>query len=76
VRETNLVSDTYGLEVLLDTIRSQVASRRIDVYPLFKDFDRRHGFTKGVTMPQFRRLLNQTLNMTFTPTEATLLQER
>ena len=39
----------------------QVDSRRVELYPLFKDFDRSTAYTRVVTPTQFGRILTQQL---------------
>lgn len=76
VSDLKNVGPTNGfseLEALLERIRTHINARRIDVYPLFNDFDRRHGFTKGVTEQQFARLLDTTLGMALSPRDVKLL---
>ena len=60
VREVNALGpeDEARVAALLESFRAKVVERRVDTYPLFKDYDRKFGFTKGVTPSQFRRLLD------------------
>ncbi|KAL9961377.1 hypothetical protein ACROYT_G030301 [Oculina patagonica] len=43
---------------ILNQIAETVRKRRLMVYPYFKDFDRSKGYTRGVTKPQFARMLH------------------
>eukprot|EP00055_Hartaetosiga_balthica_P000686 m.137217 g.137217 ORF g.137217 m.137217 type:complete len:950 (+) comp11451_c0_seq1:201-3050(+) len=58
---------------LLANITKRVDQRGLDLYPHFRDFDRRSGFTKGVTWPQFQRLLDLTLGMDLSENDVVLL---
>lgn len=74
VRETNELhpDDETVLQGLLAELRHEVTTKRIDVYPPFKDLDRSFGFTKGVTQTQFERLLS-TLNLGVSRREVQLI---
>ena len=65
VRDDNDLSpeDEDRVQRVLADIRAHVDERNLDLYPQFRDFDRRNGFTKGVTRAQFRRLLDLTLSL-------------
>lgn len=43
---------------ILNQMAETVRKRRLMVYPYFKDFDRSKGYTRGVTKPQFARMLH------------------
>jgi len=43
---------------ILQDLANQVRKRRLMAYPYFKDFDRSTGYTRGVTKPQFSRMLH------------------
>eukprot|EP00730_Choanoeca_flexa_P001347 TRINITY_DN10595_c0_g1_i1.p1 TRINITY_DN10595_c0_g1~~TRINITY_DN10595_c0_g1_i1.p1 ORF type:complete len:844 (+),score=153.32 TRINITY_DN10595_c0_g1_i1:1-2532(+) len=76
---TQLVRETAGsdkspeLQALIDDLHKHVSALRLDPYPQFREFDRRHGFTKGVSPSQFHRLLDMTLKRHFTEAEVKLL---
>ncbi|EGD76931.1 hypothetical protein PTSG_07272 [Salpingoeca rosetta] len=65
VRDENELAgeDEERVQLVLAAIKQHVDERNLDLYPQFRDFDRRHGFTKGVTRAQFRRLLDLTLGL-------------
>lgn len=60
------------LEEVLGRLRSEVKKRRLLLYPYFKDYDRGKGYTRGVTKPQFGRLLDF-LSLQVTPEELKLI---
>lgn len=52
------------VQEILDRLASDVRKRRLMVYPFFKDFDRSKAYTRGITKPQFERMLHVlTLNL-------------
>lgn len=57
---------------ILKEIAETVRKRRLMVYPYFKDFDRSKGYTRGVTKPQFARMLHF-LSITVRPQDLALL---
>lgn len=63
------------LEELLADIRTYISAQRLDPYPHFREFDRRLGFTKGVTTTQFHRLLDMTLKRPFSEAQVALLAD-
>lgn len=68
--------DETQIASVLSAIKRHVEEHDLDLYPYFKDFDRKSGFTKGVTRPQFRRLLDMTLRMPISEHDVTLLCEK
>eukprot|EP00043_Microstomoeca_roanoka_P011844 m.112038 g.112038 ORF g.112038 m.112038 type:complete len:931 (-) comp15315_c1_seq1:1540-4332(-) len=75
VTDENTLDDESEEQVqnVLASIRQHVTERNLDLYPQFRDFDRRQGFTKGVTKAQFRRLLDLTLAMTISDYDVDLI---
>eukprot|EP00049_Salpingoeca_infusionum_P007962 m.128503 g.128503 ORF g.128503 m.128503 type:complete len:947 (-) comp13872_c2_seq1:463-3303(-) len=63
VSEKNVLTQEQEDDVaaVLDEIRSVIAERQLDLYPAFKEVDRKAGFTRGVTPAQFHRLLDSSL---------------
>ncbi|XP_062506736.1 uncharacterized protein LOC134183259 [Corticium candelabrum] len=51
-------SDESHMVQLLSRLSDIVRKRRLLIYPMFKDFDRGKGYTRGVTKPQFSRILH------------------
>ncbi|CAB4016979.1 uncharacterized protein LOC110234356 [Paramuricea clavata] len=46
------------VQEILERLASEVKRRRLMVYPFFKDFDRSKAYTRGITKPQFERMLH------------------
>eukprot|EP00056_Hartaetosiga_gracilis_P006474 m.96950 g.96950 ORF g.96950 m.96950 type:complete len:944 (+) comp12479_c1_seq2:59-2890(+) len=65
--------DELRAQELLNKMRQRIDERGLDLYPQFRDVDRRSGFTKGVTWPQFQRLLDLTLSMNLSDYDVVLL---
>lgn len=57
---------------VLQEFAETVRKRRLMVYPYFKDFDRSKGYTRGVTKPQFSRMLHF-LSLNIQPQDLALL---
>eukprot|EP00117_Sycon_ciliatum_P041916 scpid16142/ scgid5850/ len=55
---TLTINEEQDVEELLSRLRSSVDSRQLMTYPLFKDFDWSGAYTRGITAPQFRRMLD------------------
>jgi Ca2+-binding EF-hand superfamily protein len=49
--------DEKRVQEILARLKVEVSCRRLLLYPYFRDFDRGKGYTRGVTKPQFERLL-------------------
>jgi hypothetical protein len=56
-------------------LKAEVSRRRLLLYPYFRDFDRGKGYTRGVTKPQFERLL-AFLSISLTPEEMKLVVQK
>jgi Ca2+-binding EF-hand superfamily protein len=46
------------LEHIMEDLKTQTRKRRLLLYPYFTDFDKKKGFTRGVTKAQFERILH------------------
>lgn len=60
------------VQAVLERLKGEVRRRRLLLYPYFRDFDRGKGYTRGVTKPQFERLLHF-LSLEVTPEELKLI---
>jgi Ca2+-binding EF-hand superfamily protein len=64
--------DERRVQEILARLKVEVSRRRLLLYPYFRDFDRGKGYTRGVTKPQFERLLGF-LSLSLTPDELKLV---